>query len=38
VRIRPKKRADAMDMVLDGKIALIEAVEQDVEAACSSLW
>jgi hypothetical protein len=38
VRIRPKKRADAMDMVLDGKIALIEAMEQDVEAACSSLW
>jgi hydrogenase maturation protease len=31
VRVRPKKRADAMDMVLDGKIALIEAVEQDVE-------
>ncbi len=31
VRIRPKKRADAMDMVLDGKIAVIEAVEQDVE-------
>lgn len=31
VRVRPKKRADAMDMVLDGKIAVIEAVEQDVE-------
>jgi hypothetical protein len=31
VRIRPKKRADVMDMALDGKIALIEAVEQDVE-------
>ena len=31
VRIRPKKRADAIDMVLDGKIAVIEAVEQDVE-------
>ncbi|MEP6809173.1 MAG: hypothetical protein ABI992_02940 [Chthoniobacterales bacterium] len=31
VRIRPKKRADAMDMVLDGKIAVIEAVEQDLE-------
>lgn len=31
VRIRPKKRADAMDMVLDGKIAIIEAVEEDVE-------
>ena len=31
VRIRPKKRADVMDMALDGKIAMIEAVEQDVE-------
>ncbi len=31
VRIRPKKRADVMDMALDGKIAVIEAVEQDVE-------
>jgi hypothetical protein len=31
VRIRPKKRADVMDMALEGKIAVIEAVEQDVE-------
>jgi hypothetical protein len=31
VRIRPKKRADVMDMALDGKTAIIEAVEQDVE-------
>jgi hypothetical protein len=31
VRIRPKKRADVMDIALDGKIAVIEAVEQDVE-------
>jgi hydrogenase maturation protease len=31
VRIRPKKRADVMDIALDGKIAIIEAVEQDVE-------
>jgi hypothetical protein len=31
VRIRPKKRADIMDIALDGKIAMIEAVEQDVE-------
>jgi hydrogenase maturation protease len=31
VRIHPKKRADVMDMALDGKIAVIEAVEQDVE-------
>jgi hydrogenase maturation protease len=31
VRIRPKKRADIMDMALDGKVAIIEAVEEDVE-------
>ena len=31
VRIHPKKRADAIDMMLDGKIALIEAIEQDAE-------
>jgi hypothetical protein len=31
VRIRPKKRADVMDMALNGKIAIIETVEQDVE-------
>lgn len=31
VRIRPKRRADVMDMALTGKIAIIEAVEQDVE-------
>ena len=31
VRIRPKKRADVMDIALAGKIAIIEAVEQDVE-------
>jgi hypothetical protein len=33
VRIRPKNRADAMDMILEGKTAVIEAVEQDVEGA-----
>jgi hypothetical protein len=33
VRIRPKRRADAMDIVLAGKDAVIEAVEQDVEGA-----
>ncbi len=33
VRIRPKKRADAMDMILAGKVAVIESVEQDVEGA-----
>ncbi len=31
VRICPKSRADAMDMILDGKIAVVEAVEQDAE-------
>ncbi len=31
VRICPKKRADVMDMALAGKIAVIEAVEQDLE-------
>jgi hypothetical protein len=31
VRIRPKRRADVMDIALDGKIAIIEAVEEDVE-------
>jgi len=31
VRIRPKRRADVMDMALNGKIGVIEAVEQDVE-------
>lgn len=31
VRIRPKSRADALDMILAGKTALIEAVEEDAE-------
>jgi hypothetical protein len=31
VRIRPKKRADVIDIALDGKVAIIEAVEQDLE-------
>jgi hypothetical protein len=31
VRIRPRKRADIMDMALDGKIGIIEAVEQDLD-------
>jgi hypothetical protein len=31
VRIRPKARADAMDMALAGQTAIIEAVEQDLE-------
>jgi hypothetical protein len=31
VRIRPKARADAMDFALEGQVAIIEAVEQDLE-------
>jgi hypothetical protein len=31
VRIRPKKRADVMDIALNGKVAIIESVMQDVE-------
>jgi hypothetical protein len=31
VRIHPKKRADAIDMILDGKVAIVEAIEQDAE-------
>jgi hypothetical protein len=31
VLIRPKRRADAMDLILAGKIAIVEAIEQDAE-------
>jgi hypothetical protein len=31
VRLWPRKRADIMDMALEGKVALIEAIEQDFE-------
>lgn len=31
VRLWPQKRADIMDMAMEGKIAIIEAVEQDLE-------
>jgi hypothetical protein len=31
VRLWPKKRADILDTLLEGKIALIEAVEEDLE-------
>ena len=31
VRIRPRRRADAFDLMLDGKTAVVEAIEQDVE-------
>ena len=32
VKIRPKARADIMDLALEGKTAVIESVEQDAEA------
>ena len=31
VRLRPQRRADIMDMVLDGKLATVAAIEQDFE-------
>lgn len=31
VRLRPKNRADAIDMIVAGRTAVIEAVEQDLE-------
>jgi hypothetical protein len=31
VKIRPKSRADIMDIALEGKTAIIEAIEQDAE-------
>jgi hypothetical protein len=31
VVLRPRRRADIMDMALDGKAATIEAIEQDFE-------
>ncbi|HEX3799488.1 MAG TPA: hypothetical protein VH413_12385 [Verrucomicrobiae bacterium] len=31
VRIQPKRRADAIDMLIAGKIGIIEAIEQDAE-------
>ena len=31
VRLRPSRRADILDLALDGKTAVIEAIEQDLE-------
>jgi hypothetical protein len=31
VRLRPRRRADILDIALDGKAATIEAIEQDFE-------
>ena len=38
VRIRPKGRADVMDMALAGKTAVIEAVERTRKAGFISRW
>ncbi len=31
VRLRPRRSADIMDLALTGKVAIIEAIEQDLE-------
>jgi hypothetical protein len=31
VRLRPRKKADIFDIVLDGKVAIVESVERDFE-------
>ena len=31
MRLWPQKKADIMDMALEGKVALIEAIEQDFD-------
>jgi len=31
VRVRPRKRADAMDLALAGRVAMIESIETDAE-------
>ena len=31
VRLRPSRRADILDMVLDGKLATVASIEQDFE-------
>ena len=31
VRVRPKRGGDAMDMLLAGRVAMIESIEQDAE-------
>jgi hypothetical protein len=31
VRLRPRNRADILDMALDGKAATVEAIEQDFD-------
>jgi len=31
VRLRPRRRADILDIALDGKVATVETIEQDFE-------
>ena len=31
VRLRPRRRADILDLALEGRVAIIEAIEQDLE-------
>jgi hypothetical protein len=31
VRLRPRGRADILDLALDGKVATVEVIEQDLE-------
>jgi hypothetical protein len=34
VRLRPRRRADIMDIALDGQVATVEAIEKDFENRC----
>ena len=34
VRLRPRKGGDVFDLALEGKIAIIECIEQDYEGKC----
>lgn len=31
MRLWPQKKADIMDIVMEGKVAIVEAIEQDLE-------
>ncbi len=34
VRLRPRRRADVMDIALQGKVATVEAIERDFDDRC----
>ena len=34
VRLRPRRRADIMDIALQGKVATVEAIERDFDDRC----